>query len=108
MAHTYYVYILASRPFGAIYVGVTNDLVYRVQQHREGNVSGHTSKYKIKRLVHYETFEDVNEAIHYEKRIKKWRRAWKDALIEKTNPNWHDLYDDVRGGSWRVESAWPQ
>ena len=90
---TYYVYILASKPFGAIYIGVTNDLAHRVLEHRSGKGSKHTAKYKIFRLVYWEEYEYVNDAIQREGKLKRWRRAWKDELIEKDNPDWHDLYD---------------
>ena len=91
--HQYYVYILASKPFGRIYIGVTNDLVYRVLQHRSGEGSQHTAKYKIFRLVYWEDYKYVNDAILREGVLKRWKRPWKDALIEENNPGWHDLYD---------------
>ncbi|MDO8578845.1 MAG: GIY-YIG nuclease family protein [Dehalococcoidales bacterium] len=91
----YYVYILASQPHGTLYIGVTNDLIRRVQQHREGLVEGFTSKYKVHQLVHYEQCEDVSAAIWREKRLKKWNRAWKIRLIESENPAWKDLYPDL-------------
>lgn len=97
----YYVYILASKPFGAIYIGVTNDLAQRVLEHRKGSGSAHTSKYKIFRLVYWEDYEDINLAIDREKKLKRWKRKWKDSLIEEDNPNWHDLYDQ-----FCRESAW--
>ena len=87
----YYVYILASRPHGAIYVGVTNDLPRRIDQYKNGEASAHTRKYNIFRLVYFETFDHIDDAITFEKRLKKWRRAWKDGLIEKHNPNWDEL-----------------
>jgi len=91
--HNYYVYILASRPHGAIYIGVTNDLSHRVLEHRAGRGSQHTSKYKIFKLVYYEHFDNIDEAITREKRLKKWNRAWKDRIIEEQNPHWDDLYE---------------
>lgn len=87
----YFVYILANRPRGAIYIGVTNDLVARVAEHKTGRGSKHTQKYNIKRCVYYECHEDIHEAIAREKRLKKWLRPWKDELIEAGNPNWEDL-----------------
>ena len=93
----YFVYILASKPFGAIYIGMTNDPVTRILEHREGRGSRHCAKYKIFRLVHVETFESVDDAIDREKRLKRWRRAWKDALIAEANPDWHDLFGEMRG-----------
>ena len=91
----YWVYILASRIGGTLYIGVTNDLVRRVYEHKAKFVKSFTGKYDICRLVYYEQFEDVEAAIQREKRLKKWRRAWKIALIEKTNPNWADLYPSI-------------
>lgn len=96
-ANAYYVYVLASRPNGTLYVGVTNDLVRRVQEHREGLVPGFTKRYGVKLLVFYETHSDINEAILREKRIKRWRRKWKLALIESRNPQWRDLWVELTG-----------
>lgn len=92
----YYVYILASSPFGAIYIGMTNQPVRRILEHREGRGSKHCSKYKIFRLVHIESFERVDDAIDREKRLKRWRRSWKDALIAELNPGWHDQFADLQ------------
>jgi putative endonuclease len=89
---TYYVYILASAPNGTLYVGVTSDLAGRVHQHREGLTPGFTTRYGVKMLVWYEDFPTADEAISAEKRIKRWRRAWKLQRIEAMNPQWHDLY----------------
>lgn len=85
-------YILASRENGAIYIGVTSDLIKRVYQHIHGITKGHTDKYNIKRLVYYEVFSCAEEAILREKRLKKWTRAMKNDLIGKHNPLWEDLY----------------
>jgi len=90
-----YVYIMASRPHGTLYIGVTNDLAFRAWQHREGHGSAFCSKYGVKRLVHYEVFEDISNAIHREKRLKKWNRRWKTDLIENGNPCWNDLYETL-------------
>ncbi|WP_417710701.1 GIY-YIG nuclease family protein [Roseibium aggregatum] len=87
----YYVYILASRKNGTLYVGVTNDLARRVDEHRAGQADSFTRKHGVDRLVFAEVFNDINEAIAMEKRLKKWHRAWKIQLIEKTNPQWDDL-----------------
>ena len=95
MRKAYYVYILASQRNGTLYIGVTNDIVRRAFEHREGLVPGFTKKYRIKTLVYFETFEDIGFAIEREKRVKKWNRAWKLELIEKLNPNWHDLYETL-------------
>jgi putative endonuclease len=91
------VYILASRPGGAIYIGATSDLVRRVWEHRQGFVEGFTKKYNIHRLVHFETYDDVRDAIQREQTMKHWRRDWKAALIERDNPDWRDLYDEIIG-----------
>ena len=92
----YFVYILASAPFGAIYIGMTNDPVTRIIEHREGRGSRHVWRYKIFRLVYVETFDSPSEAIAREKALKRWRREWKDALIEADNPDWHDRFDLLR------------
>jgi putative endonuclease len=92
MNESFYIYILASRTNGAIYIGVTSDLIKRVYQHRNEITKGHTSKYNIKQLVYYEVFESAEEAILREKRLKKWNRAMKNDLISKANPLWEDLY----------------
>ena len=93
--HVYFVYLLANRRNGTLYVGVTSDLVKRVQEHREGLVPGFTSKYVIKTLVYWELHHDINEAILREKRIKRWQRKWKLDLIEAGNPQWRDLWCDL-------------
>lgn len=90
---TYYVYILASRLNGTLYIGVTNDLARRVFEHRQGIGVSFTKQHKVTRLVYAEPYENVEEAIAQEKRLKKWRRAWKVQLIEKENPDWKDLLD---------------
>jgi len=92
---TYYVYLLASQRNGTPYVGVTNNLVRRVYEHREGVIDGFTKRYGVKRLVHFEAFADVLLAIQREKTIKKWPRNWKLALIERSNPQWRDLYEEI-------------
>jgi putative endonuclease len=94
---TYYVYILASGPGGTLYVGVTNDLLKRVHEHRTRAVSGFTAKHHLHRLVYYEIHSDIEAAITREKRIKRWLRAWKIELIEKDNPTWDDLWQSVAG-----------
>src|SRR3954462_10963204 len=93
----YYVYFLASRPGGAIYVGITNDLVRRVHEHRSGSVKGHTARYGIDRLVYFEAYDDVRNALQREKNIKHWSRAWKTKLILQDNPSWRDLFEDIAG-----------
>jgi putative endonuclease len=91
----YWVYILASRLGGTLYIGVTNDLVRRVYEHREGLAEGFTKKHGVHRLVHFEQFDDVENAIRREKRLKSWNRAWKIRLIEEKNKNWIDLYYQI-------------
>ncbi|WP_409192315.1 GIY-YIG nuclease family protein [Bradyrhizobium sp. RDM4] len=91
----YYVYILASRRDGAIYVGVTNDLIRRVYEHQIKAVPGFTAKYSITQLVWFEAYDDPVSAITREKELKKWKRAWKIQLIEKDNPKWHDRYESI-------------
>ena len=90
-----YVYMLASRRGGALYVGVTSDLIKRVYDHRQGNISSHTKKYGIYTLVYYEQHTDIEEAIKREKQLKAWKRQWKIELIEKHNQEWEDLYDEI-------------
>lgn len=93
----YYVYMLASKPQGTLYVGVTNDLIRRVVEHRSGLVPGFTKKYGVTKLVWYERHGDIREAIAKEKRLKRWRRDWKRTLIETDNPHWADLYPALSG-----------
>lgn len=92
---SYWVYILASGPGGTLYVGVTNDLIRRASEHREGLVPGFTKKYDVKQLVYYEAHDDVRIAIQREKNIKHWPREWKIDLIVSINPQWRDLYDEI-------------
>ena len=89
------VYILASKRNGTLYIGVTSDLRKRIWEHREGFVDGFTKKYSVHRLVYYELFADMYNAITREKRLKKWRRAWKIRLIEEKNPRWDDLWQQI-------------
>ena len=91
----FYVHILASRPGGALYVGVTNDLIRCVCEHKNKLVSGHTKNYGIDRLVYFEIHETAYQAIQREKNIKHWPRVWKTRLIAKDNDTWRDLYDDI-------------
>ena len=93
--HNYYVYILTRERNSVFYVGVTNDLIRRVYEHKEGIIQGFTKKYNVKMLVYYEHTEDIYEAIHREKLIKKWRRSIKVDAIERINPEWRDLYFDL-------------
>ncbi len=93
MAH--HVYLLASRKEGILYIGVTGDLARRVYEHREKSAPGSTSRYNVGKLVWFESYDDPVAAITHEKELKKWRRAWKVALIEKDNPDWRDLFDEI-------------
>jgi putative endonuclease len=92
---SYWVYILASKIGGTLYIGVTNDLVRRVYEHKQGLVEGFTRKYEVYRLVYFEQHSDIEAAIRREKRLKKWNRAWKIRLIEEANPKWVDLYPSI-------------
>jgi putative endonuclease len=91
----YYVYILASKKNGTLYVGVTNNLLRRIYEHRNDMIEGFTKKYKVHRLVYHAHFESIESAINWEKKLKRWRRKWKLELIEKENPQWEDLYDTL-------------
>ncbi len=91
----FWVYILASRPGGTLYVGVTNDLVRRIYEHRQGLVEGFTRRYGVKMLVYYEPHDTAAAAIQREKNIKHWSREWKIDLILSMNPEWRDLYRDI-------------
>jgi putative endonuclease len=91
----YWVYILASKLGGTLYIGVTNNLIRRMYEHRTGLVPGFTKQYRVHRLVYYEHHTDIEAAIRREKRLKKWKRAWKIRLIEELNPNWDDLYPQI-------------
>ena len=97
-ARSFYVYILASRIGGTLYIGVTNDLIRRVYEHKTATAESFTKDYDVNRLVYFECFEDIEAAIHREKRLKKWTRAWKIALIEQDNPDWIDLYPEIAAG----------
>ena len=92
MNRRYYVYILASKKNGTIYIGVTNNLKKRVDQHKNDLADGFTKKYQVHTLVYFEMYRDIRDAINREKRMKKWNRAWKLKLIEKDNPKWEDLF----------------
>lgn len=91
----YYIYIMSSTKGGAIYIGVTGNLIKRVYQHREGLVDGFSKQYKTKRLVYFESSTDVKSCIEREKQLKGWRRQWKVELIEAVNPEWEDLWKQI-------------
>ena len=89
------VYLLASKRNGTLYIGVTSNLPARIWQHRNDQIDGFTRKYRVHRLVYFELHEEMTAAIQREKQLKKWRRAWKIELIEKSNPEWRDLYEEI-------------
>ena len=91
----YYVYILASKRNGTLYVGATNDIIRRIFEHKNGLADGFTKNYGVNILVHYETCDSREGAMLREKQIKEWHRKWKLELIEETNPEWKDLYDEI-------------
>ena len=91
----YYVYIMASKKDGVLYVGVTDNLIRRVFEHKEALAEGFTKAYFVKRLVYFESTVDIGSAITREKQIKRWKREWKIELIEKDNQNWDDLYSKI-------------
>jgi putative endonuclease len=93
----YFTYILASKRNGTLYIGITNNLLKRVQEHKNKEASVFTKKYKIDKLVYYEECNDVNAAIMREKQLKKWKRQWKLRIIEEFNPDWEDLYYRLTG-----------
>ncbi len=89
------VYLMASKRNGTLYIGVTNDLVRRVYEHKNNLIEGFTKKYNVHQLVYFETTSEIQSALKREKQLKKWNRQWKLDLIEKTNPNWTDLYQSL-------------
>jgi putative endonuclease len=93
--NNYYVYILASGRNGTLYIGMTNDLIRRVSEHRQEMIPGFTRTYHIHTLVYFEQGNDVGGVIKREKQLKTWKRKWKLALIEQTNPEWNDLWDEI-------------
>ena len=95
----YNVYIVTNKPKGTLYIGMTNALIRRGYEHRNGLIEGFTKKYNLKSLVYFEVFDRVEDAIIREKRLKKWSRQWKIELIEKENPDWDDLYEQIINGS---------
>ena len=98
MDKNYYVYILASRRNGTLYIGVTSDLIKRTWEHKNKAVEGFTKRYGVDNLVYFEQFNDSENAIKREKRLKKYNRKWKLELIEKENPGWRDLYEELVSG----------
>ena len=94
---SYYIYIMSNKPNGVLYVGVTNDLIRRVYEHRNHLVKGFTARYNLEMLVWFEQTDDVNSAIAREKQLKNWHRQWKIDLIAKQNPSWLDMYESIVG-----------
>lgn len=90
-----YVYMLASRPYGTLYIGVTSDLIKRVWQHKDASIASFTKAHDVKRLVWYEIHTEIRAAITREKQLKRWNRDWKINLIQTTNPTWRDLFADI-------------
>ncbi|MDP1699730.1 MAG: GIY-YIG nuclease family protein [Aestuariivirga sp.] len=88
------VYILASRRNGTLYIGVTSDLCNRIAEHKDGRIPGFSKKYNLKILVWFQNYNSMEEAIKREKQLKEWKRSWKLELIEKSNPDWHDLFPE--------------
>ena len=98
MKKYFYVYIMASKRNGTLYIGITSDLIKRVWQHKHKIVEGFTKKYNVTQLVYFEQYQDPENAIKREKRLKQYNRKWKMNLIEKTNPKWKDLYKELESG----------
>jgi putative endonuclease len=96
MSKRFWVYIVTDKPYGTLYVGMTNNIARRAYEHREGLYEGFTKKYGLKMLVWYEEFPTAMTAISFEKQIKKWKRDWKKQLIEKLNSTWRDLYEELQ------------
>ncbi|MGB0720109.1 MAG: GIY-YIG nuclease family protein [Bdellovibrionales bacterium] len=90
-----YIYILTNKKNGTLYVGITTSLVHRIYQHKHKLIEGFTSRYDLTQLVYFEKYDEYAQAIQREKRLKEWHRQWKIDLIEKDNPDWRDLYDDI-------------
>ena len=98
VAKQVYVYMMASGKRGTLYTGVTSNLVYRIQQHREHFLpDSFTARYNVNRLVWFEAQDSAESAIRREKQIKEWRRAWKVEMIQEANPTWRDLFEDIVG-----------
>lgn len=92
---SYFVYIMASKKNGTLYIGITNDLIRRVFEHKNDLIDGFTKRYKVHNLVYYEFTNDAEAAILREKQLKRWKRKWKIELIEEMNPGWKDLFDEL-------------
>lgn len=95
MDKSFYVYIMTNKRYGTFYIGMTSNLLKRIWEHRNKVIEGFTKTHDLKRLVYYEPHENAENAIKREKRLKKWNRQWKIELIEKNNPDWRDLYENI-------------
>jgi len=95
--HNYYVYMITNKSNLVLYIGVTNDLIRRVWEHKTHYIKGFTDKYNVEKLVFYEHYSDINTAIQREKQLKTWKREWKNNLINTMNPKWIDLYESISG-----------
>ncbi|MFC1724094.1 GIY-YIG nuclease family protein [candidate division KSB1 bacterium] len=95
MIKKYYIYIMSNKKDGTLYIGITNDLKRRVYEHKDGKIKGFTKRYNLDKLIYFEEFKNIDEAIIREKMLKRWNRTWKTELLEKSNPDWKDLYDDL-------------
>jgi len=96
MSKQTFIYILTNKPYGTLYIGLTTNLVRRVWEHKNKVVKGFSDTYNLMTLVYYEIHDDIHEAARRERLMKKWKRDWKIELIEKSNPQWHDLYEDLK------------
>ena len=93
--YNYYVYIITNKTDKVLYIGVTNNLERRIYEHKNKAVPGFTQKYNINKLLYFEHFDNINDAIKREKQLKKWNRKWKEELINKDNPKWNELYNEI-------------
>ena len=90
-----YIYILANKPYGTVYIGITNDLSRRIYEHKNNAIKGFTSRYDLHKLVYYEPFDDIQDALRREKNLKAWKRDWKIKLVSEFNPEWENLYEKL-------------
>ena len=90
-----YIYIMTNKPNGTLYIGVTSDIVKRIYEHKNKLADSFTKRYNLNKLVYYEIYDEINEAIKREKQLKSWKRDWKIEWVEKMNNNWNDLYDEI-------------
>ena len=93
--YNFYIYIITNKISTVLYIGVTNNLKRRIFEHKNKLVPGFSMKYNLTKLLYYEHFDNINDAIHREKQLKKWNRKWKEELINKFNPRWSNLYDEI-------------